>query len=377
MVTYRKARPEEREAYIEFADMVFTNNGTPISFEQSIPKVYGSHIDSADMQYVAVDDEKGIRGLVAVMPNELYVGGDTLKIGYIGTVSVHPEARGEGHMKKLMQMAIDGMKADGVDISLLGGQRQRYEYFGFAKGGVGYAFTVGEPNVRHALKNVDASAVTFEEIGHDSPWVEAAHALFEKQPVRFRRDRSAFVDICRNYLTQPWAVLENGAFVGYLVCSRDKDSIAEINVVSMDALDKTVKAWLTQNGLKRIGMLFPEWQRDALKHLGAYAGDTSLEMRVQSSVYNPRNVLKALLTAKAEYAKLENASMAFSVEGDCFTVAVKDGEVSISDGGENPVCLNTLEASQLFAYPFDYEERVETPQGWFPLPLYEASPDAF
>ena len=377
MVTYRKARPEERKAYIEFADMVFSHDGDSISFETSIPKVYGPHIDSADMQYIAVDDEKGIRGLVAVMPNELYAGGETLKVGYIGTVSVHPEARGEGHMKKLMKMAIEDMKAGGVDIALLGGQRQRYEYFGFAKGGVGYSITVGEPNVRHALKNVDASAIAFEEMDHDSRWVDAAHALFEKQSVRFHRDRSAFVDCCRNYLTKLWAVLEGGEFVGYIVCNGNKDGISELIVVSQDVLDKTIKAWIMQNELKRVRMLVPEWQREMLKHLGVYAGDTSLEMRVQSSVYNPRRVLKAMLSAKAEYAKLENASMSFEIEGDRFAVTVKNGEVSIADGGENPVCLNCLEASQLFAYPFEYEGRVETPQGWFPMPLYEASPDAF
>lgn len=377
MVTYRKARPEERAAYIEFADMVFTDDGSPISFEASIPKVYGAHVDSAHMQYIAVDDEKGIRGLVAVMPNELYVGGETLKVGYIGTVSVHPQARGEGHMKKLMQLAINDMKAEGVDIALLGGQRQRYEYFGFAKGGAGYAVTVGEPNVRHALKNVDVEGISFELMGKDSKWVGAAHALFEKQEIRFKRNRTEFVDICCNYLARPWAILCGGEFAGYLVCNDKKDGIAEIMVESVDVLDKAVKAWIVQNELKRVRMMFPVWQRESMKKLGAYAGDTVLEMRVQSSVYNPRRVLKAMLTAKARFAKLENARMTFNIEGDCFTVTVQDGAVSVADGGETPVCLSTLEASQLFAYPFDYEGRPETPGGWFPIPLYEASPDAF
>lgn len=377
MVTYRKARPEERAAYIEFADMVFSNDGSPISFEASVPKVYGAHVDSSDMHYLAVDDEKGIRGLVGVMPNELYVGGETLKIGYIGTVSVHPEARGEGHMKALMKMAIDDMKADGVDIALLGGQRQRYEYFGFAKGGVGYTVTIGEPNVRHALKNVDASGVSFEKIGRDSPWVGAAYTLFEKQEIRYYRNRTEFVDICCNYNCRPWAILCSGKFAGYLICNEGKDRIAEILVESMEILNKAVKAWIVQNKLTRIRMTFPVWQTKMLKHLGNYAGDTSFEMRVQSSIYNPRRVLKAMLTAKAKFAKLENACMTFNIEGDCFTVKVDNGAVSVNDPVETAVCLDVLRATQLFAYPFDYEGRPETPEGWFPMPLYEVAPDGF
>lgn len=377
MVTYRKARPEEREAYIRFADMVFTDSGTPISFEASIPKVYGAHIDSSSMHYLAVDDEKGIRGLVAVMPNLLHVGEETLKIGYIGSVSVHPQARGEGHMKRLMQMAIADMKADGVDIALLGGQRQRYEYFGFSKGGVGYSVTIDKPNVRHALKHVDASQVTFVQLNHESPWVDAAHALYEKQSIRFHRNRPEFVDICCNYLHRPWVILEEGRFAGYLICNESGDSIVEMQVGSADMLDKALKAWITQFGQDRIRLSFPVWQTNLLKRVGRYAEWTSCDMRVQSSIYNPRRVLRALLAAKATFARLENADMAFNIEGDRFTVTVEDGEVRVTDGGETSVCLDTLQATQLFAYPFDYEGRPKTPEGWFPLPLYEVAPDGF
>lgn len=377
MVTYRKARPDECAAYTEFASMVFSHGDYVEDFSKLIPKVYAPGVDRSDIHYLAVDDEKGIRGLVAVMPNELQIGGETLKIGFVGTVSVHPEARSEGHMKKLMWMAIEDMKAQGVDLGLLGGHRQRYEYFDFAKGGVGYLINVGEPNVRHALKNVDASDVAFEEITPDSPWVDAAYTLFEKQAIRFRRAHEEFVAICRSYNAQLWAVLENNQFAGYIICDREKGSIAEILMNSMASLDKALKAWIVQNKLPRVHLLFPEWKREELKHLGVYAGGTSYEMRVQSSVYNPRRVLKAMLTAKAEYTRMENASMCFEVEGDRFTVTVQDGKVTVDDGGENPVCLNRLEVSQLFAYPFEYEGRAETPMGWFPLPLYESSPDAF
>ena len=121
MIEYRRARPEEREAYIAFADMVFQDQGTDIQFEQALPKVYGRNMETAEMQHVAVDDATGIRGLVAVLPNKLRVGSEVLKTGYIGTVSVHPESRGQGHMKRLMAQALDAMRAEGVDLALLGG----------------------------------------------------------------------------------------------------------------------------------------------------------------------------------------------------------------------------------------------------------------
>ena len=94
MTVYRKAKPEEREAYIRFANMVFNDAGDPVKFETDIPKVYGPRVDCSHLQNIAVDDEKGIRGLVAVLPGQMYAGGESLKTGFVGTVSVHPEARG-------------------------------------------------------------------------------------------------------------------------------------------------------------------------------------------------------------------------------------------------------------------------------------------
>lgn len=377
MITYRTAKPEEREAYIEFADMVFTDNGTDISFEASIPKVYGSHVNSADMHNIAVDDEKGIRGLIAVMPNELYAGGETLKIGFIGSVSVHPQARGEGHMKKLMKRCLDGMIAENVDIALLNGQRQRYEYFGYAKGGVAYFIDVETPNVRHALKNVDAEGVTFEEIDENSPWAEPARALFERQPVRFRRDPKMFVDCCRTYLNRPWAILRSGEFAGYFVCNHEKNFIVENCTVSPEAFDAAIKAWMAKFGVGRVRLMFPEWERKMLAHLGSNAENISMQAKVQSCVLNPRRVLAAMLRVKAEYAELEDGSMSFEIEGDRFTVSVRGGEVRVEDGGSDALCMNRLESTHLFMYPFLYEGRPATPKGWFPLPLYAAAPDEF
>lgn len=137
MSEYRKAKPEEREACIEFADYVFSKAHCPHDFETLIPRVYGEGVDSASMHRIAVDERGKIRALIAVLREELEVGGKALQAGFVGTVSVHPKARGEGHMKVLMGEWLKEMR-ETCDIAVLGGQRQRYEYFGFTRGGSQY-----------------------------------------------------------------------------------------------------------------------------------------------------------------------------------------------------------------------------------------------
>ena len=64
--------------------------------------------------------------------------GETLRVGCVGTVSVHLYSRGEGHMKILMAMMMDDARAKGCDLLMLGGARKRYNYFGFEQAGWAY-----------------------------------------------------------------------------------------------------------------------------------------------------------------------------------------------------------------------------------------------
>ena len=81
MSEYRKAKPEEREACIEFADYVFSKAHCPHDFETLIPRVYGEGVDSASMHRIAVDERGKIRALIAVLREELEVGGKALQAG--------------------------------------------------------------------------------------------------------------------------------------------------------------------------------------------------------------------------------------------------------------------------------------------------------
>lgn len=46
---------------------------------------------------------------------------------YLGIISVHPRARGEGHMKILTNICLEEA-SEAYDMIVLCGQRQRYEY---------------------------------------------------------------------------------------------------------------------------------------------------------------------------------------------------------------------------------------------------------
>lgn len=373
MLEYRKARREEREEYLEFADLVFGFTNTERNFEAFIPKVYGKDVESAHMQYIA-KDERGIVGLVATLPQKMHAEGEILKTGYVGTVSTHPKARGEGHMKKLMRLSMEEMRENGTDIAFLGGQRQRYQYFGYHQAGMEYHIHIGMSNVCHALKEVDASNISFAPIQSNDEWEASAAQLHQQQRVFFERE--GFALHCNTYHGKPYAILEDDEFVGYFVTNSNENVISEMVTLSMQTLDKALKAWITNNE-KGVDLVFPEWQKDAIRHLNLYCEGCECTHSFLAKIINYPRVVGAMMKVKSHSAWLEEGTACFDVDGQRFTITVAAGEVIVENGGFNPLRLTEDEADQLFLYPFDYENRPDVPHNWFPLPLYAARSDEF
>ena len=103
MVTYRRATASDRAKILDFINMVFSMTVRPHDFSTLIPKVYGPGRGLAEIHCIALDDNDAVRGVVAALPQEIHILDQTLRTAFVGSVSVHPYARGEGHMKALRE----------------------------------------------------------------------------------------------------------------------------------------------------------------------------------------------------------------------------------------------------------------------------------
>ena len=379
MITYRKARPEDRRKYIDFANMVFSMNWAPHNFKTLLPKVYGDGRATDDMQNISVDENGDVRGLIAVMPDEMRVLDRTLRTGYVGTVSVHPFSRGEGHMKALMKMAIEGAQKDGIDLMMLGGQRQRYEYFGFTPGGVAVHHRVIAANVRHALKNEDASGIRFVPMTEaDEALIDQAFALHEKQPLRMVRSRADFVTILQSWYAVPFIVLENDAFAGYLVAARDMKAFAEFKLCDTKRYRAVVKAWTQQKDAHPLEIVAAGCDVELNRALGSFAEESRIEAAEQLHVLNWPNVLRALLPLSACISPLADGVLSLWIDEKPLTLTVKNGVIEVTENApEDAPHWTGNEAQRRLFSPLAAYDGPIAPAGWLPLKLYMASPDHF
>lgn len=133
-IRFERATAADYDEIVEFANFVFSYAHEPHEFKTLISKAYGEDRTHWPIHFVARENGR-IRGLVGLMPFPQRVLGETLQMGFIGTVSVHPYSRSKGYMKKLMAMTNDYARDNGFDLLALGRQRQRYEYYGYEPGG--------------------------------------------------------------------------------------------------------------------------------------------------------------------------------------------------------------------------------------------------
>lgn len=378
MTEYRFARPEEESQILDLIDLVFSQNGRPHDFRKLLPKVY-AHPGFADLHAVAVQEGR-LRATVALLPLTLqYADGSLLQGGYIGSVAVHGQSRGEGHMKALMQLQLDAARHRSYDFLALGGQRQRYGYFGFENGGTALTFHLNSANLRHALPDADPDAVILRPLQDaDDPALLGIAALQEGQPCFCRRNSARLCDILRSYDAAPYAVEDQctGALLGYFIA---RGSHVSEMVLADEALCPSIlKAW----GQSHDHFSIRVWdgQPDRGAFLRSLAEGYTLEDAEMLQVLQWPRVLFAALKFKNSIRPLPEGRRVIAVEGSgalCLRVAA--GEATVFPTGEEPdLVLTDRQAISFFFSPLSSLIQADPLlAAWLPLPLSLLNADQF
>lgn len=378
MTEYRFATAQDWPKIIDFIDLVFSQAARPHDFADLIPKVYADGHDYSHIHAIALEDGE-IRGCVAVLPFDMTIAGQTLHVGYLGSVSVHRLSRSKGHMKKLMQMQIDKAKADGLDMIVLSGQRQRYGYFGFYPAGGSFGYSVSRANVRHALGDVDASSLTFEMLVQGEN-TDFAYELYQQQPVCGARPKERFAEFALSFNAQGWLIKKAGENAGYLIASKDHSGISELVLHDPSLVPAIIKAWMEIHGVRHLHVSAAPYNKALNRTLSSFAEDYSIGLDGYTLFLNHANALRCWMNLKNSIAPLPDGKICLNIEGENLEITVADGAVNVKKTDASAaVSLTVYEAAELF-YSFNRFYAAEVPgipAEWFPLPLYINRADTF
>lgn len=379
MIEYRFADPSHRADIIDFINYVFSQSARPHDFKTLIPKVYQDGRGYADIHAIVLEDQR-IRGVVGQLPICCTYAGVPLKIGYIGSVSTYKYTRGSGYMKKMMAMQAEHAVETGIDIMLLGGQRQRYEYYGFSPCGNQYSYSIGEANIRHGLKNVVPAGVNWKRFQDASQEeIDSAYEIYLKQPVTGARSREDFDIAMRSWYFEPYVILDGHTVVGYVDAS-GKESFAELVLTDASFAPRFIKAWCNVYGQNKLGISVPDYDQALNREIARFAEHYSHSVSTQARIVNLKNVLKACLALKQATSSLSDGSIVLQMEDEKPVCAkVENGVIDVFETDKTPdVQLDRLSMQQLiFASNRYMAPEVSLPVDWFPLPIFLYAADHF
>ena len=374
---YRFSTDSDRQDILDFINLIFSQIRQPHDFGTLIPKAYAPDARDGGIHALAIRDGR-IRGCVGVYPFPLNVAGVALNVGYVGSVSVHPTERGAGVMRQLMDMQYERARDEGLDMLALGGQRQRYEHYGFTPCGGQYRYGVNAANMRKALGGVQTGDIAFEPLAPGE--AEAyAFALYSRQPVCGARTAEGFIRAAMSFHGQPFLVRRNGLPAGYLIASGN--DLRELAMEEAALNTATVKAWLAFRGVNDITVLAAPHDVALNRALAAFAEGYTLSQNGMYKCLRPERVIRAYLGLKNQVSPLSDGAFTLKIEDEAsLRLAVKGGQVAVEETDEaaGPP-LTWPEAMQLlFGFNRFYAPaQACAPANWFPLPLSIPVADTF
>lgn len=361
---FRKGRPDEYNDLIDFGNMVFRTD-----FAALLPKLYRGHPEMAQHHYLALEDGK-IKGMVGSFPLEFSMGGETVKAFGIGTVSVHPYARGRGYMKELMNRAVAGARAAGADLMCLGGQRQRYEYFGFGCACQRRSYTLTPANRRH-WKKISTEGVELLPLSENGAYTADCLKLHNAQPIHAVRRLGDFAGICRSWSSEPWIFRRNGEFLGYCVLNDGCTAVGELLLNDWQEALPVLFA-LSEKAGRELTVTPFFWQKELCRALGLVSEGCAIEDGEMVQLLNFPRMLALSLRLKGEQAGIMDGELVLEVSGEGkYRVAVRNGAVSVAETAEPAgLRIDTVQQQRrLFSAGslWQYDSPLEN--SWFPLPL--------
>ncbi len=363
----RTVRVEEFDGFMRFMERAYGHSRA--FFTRFYPHLYRPTPEACANCYV-IEEHGQIVSHVGLFPIRVSTAGVRLTLGGIGGVATLPQARGKGYMTRLLHHAIDEMRARGYPVSWLGGDRQRYNAFGWEMAGLAYQLTFS----RRSLSWHDVTPASIEEVlpAEARPVIAAhqhrpaCHAHRPDLPARLRRQDLRF-----------WLAAD-----GYVVAvGPGRDHVKVIELVSASGNEAgLLRAVLDWNFATDVTWELSAWERERLARVMPCAADWRMR---EHGMYR-LNDLTALLTASLPFltqraAALRDASVTLRLrEHDRITdttLRVRDGSVQIHAGqhAAPTIELSSVDAARLIfggPAPAGLAQVPTSIQTLFPIPVY-------
>lgn len=373
-IEYSRGTTSDYENIVDFANYVFSYDCGKLDFPHLLPKLYGRQAGAESFHYLAKAEGR-ILGMLVSYPMTASILGEEFRVSGIGTVCVHPYRRGLGLMKHLMELALDDMRREGVSFSMLGGQRQRYEYFGYEPCGTKMDFTVTRANIRHARLEPEGGIVFSLMRRDDAGALGRALELQRGLPFHVGRTAENFHDVCLSWRSKPYIIERDNEFLGYAVLSEDQTSFSEIELLKNGLIPNVLAEALACFGTETVHLHLAAYDREKIRALEQFCNGFSIFPACNFRIFDYEHVLGKLLQLKASYVPLADGALTLEIKDKArLRMEVRGRRATVARTEAPPdLTLPPLAAMRFLFSPLTSSVEYESCRGiasWFPLPLF-------
>lgn len=322
---------------------------------------------------LAVRRNGRLAAVVGVFPFAWRVGGSELRVAGIGGVGTDPDLRKSGLMRLLMDRALAEIRAAGFHLSYLGGQRQRYRYWGWERAGAEIRAVVNPANLRHEMGG-DALGVSLSLPSNDPEEIATLRALHDAQPSHCNRAPGFFMDHLRLWGSNVQVARVAGRVVGYAVIDRKWNHVSELVACDLPVAREIIRAVVGEG--PEITFSFPSG--DLARSVALFAEKVSVEESGNWQVFDWPTTLTALLRARRQDGELSTGEIVLGIRGEPRRLALRVGaNEAVCEPTDAPAALE-LDAPAMLQFlcgPLLPSQRTRLPpaaaclDAWCPLPL--------
>lgn len=359
----------------DFINMVFDKK-----FPEFMEKVYTKE-NFMQAEHYLIRDKGDIAACVAVYPQTIRFGEKSIECAWIGSVSVHPKKRGEGHMKRLMAHVNDVLKERGVPFAYLSGRRNRYGFYGYEITGIRNYYSFEEENVRLTVGFDNCTGYEFVPLSDNTTTdLDAVMDLYSKRLVTVR-SRENMLQAMRTWYYKPFVIKKYGQFTGYMLI-RDED-IAELELIDYTDLHKIIGAIMTEFELESVRIEAREWEREKCQYLADSCERYSIETLGNMQIFDYVKTLTFFMELELRIRSLKKGRLNICVDDEeCFSIELGDSGVRVEKCKNNDadICIGKAELIRLVftkgstSTPWFDNEIV---RNWFPLSYTPERVDEF
>lgn len=382
---YGRGKDCDNKKLIAFLDEVFfidDDEATKRDFVSILPKIYHDEYRPAYNNFVVQEENGNFRAAVGNFNIKLDVCGEEINACCIGNVAVGVEYRSKGYMVDLMEMSVEEMMKNGTDLAYLGGQRQRYGYFGFEASGVSYNFEFNKKTAKHIYGSRKSKLRAEKLDANDLETIKKIDELYQKNVIKASRPHKDYYRIITSWRHTPYVVYDGDEFAGYFLMGYSYEWISECAVTKNEYYAELALAALEVSGKESVRFNASPFDKEKHGYFTVNSENISVGGCESLLVLNYEKVIRAYLKAKASYTNLADGELTVLIHGkkadEKLKIAVSNNEVTVERfDGEPEIEFSHNEATRAFFSNFTYErEKLNgAAQQWFPLPAFIFSAD--